>query len=140
MHSKGIVSPYLIEISINYMIALSISSGVLALTAALTGFALVALALWLAGLISPRSFNPQKGEAYECGIPTRGESMAQFKVGYYLYAILFLMFDVECVFLFPWAVRVRELGGQGLICIAVFFSILVLGLVYAWRKGALQWK
>jgi NADH-quinone oxidoreductase subunit A len=50
------------------------------------------------------------------------------------------MFDVECVFLFPWAVRVRELGGQGLICIAVFFSILVLGLVYAWRKGALQWK
>jgi NADH-quinone oxidoreductase subunit A len=122
------------------MIALSISSGVLALTAALTGFALVALALWLAGLISPRSCYPQKGEAYECGIPTRGESMAQFKVGYYLYAILFLMFDVECVFLFPWAVRVRELGGQGLICIAVFFSILVLGLVYAWRKGALQWK
>jgi len=66
--------------------------------------------------------------------------MAQFKVGYYLYAILLLMFDVECVFLFPWAVRVRELGAEGLVCIAVFFSILVLGLVYAWRKGALQWK
>jgi NADH-quinone oxidoreductase subunit A len=122
------------------MITLSISSGVIAITAALTGVALVALALWLAGLISPRSFNPQKGEAYECGIPTRGESMAQFKVGYYLYAILFLIFDVECVFLFPWAVRVRELGGQGLLCIAVFFIILVLGLAYAWRKGALQWK
>ncbi|GFI06667.1 NAD(P)H-quinone oxidoreductase subunit 3 [Muribaculaceae bacterium] len=122
------------------MITLSISNGVLAVTAALTGFALVALALWIAGLISPRSYNLQKGEAYECGIPTRGESMAQFKVGYYLYAILFLMFDVECVFLFPWAVRVRELGAEGLVCIAVFFSILVLGLVYAWRKGALQWK
>ncbi len=122
------------------MITLSISNGVLAVTAALTGFALVALALWIAGLISPRSYNLQKGEAYECGIPTRGESMAQFKVGYYLYAVLFLMFDVECVFLFPWAVRVRELGAEGLVCIAVFFSILVLGLVYAWRKGALQWK
>lgn len=125
------------------MISLSIfgiENTVLAITALLTGVALVGLALWLAGLISPRSFNAQKGEAYECGIPTRGESMAQFKVGYYLYAILFLMFDVECVFLFPWAVRVRELGAQGLISIAVFFGILVLGLVYAWRKGALEWK
>lgn len=122
------------------MITLSISNGVLAITAVATGIALVALALWLAGLIGPRSFNPQKGEAYECGIPTRGESMAQFKIGYYLYAILFLMFDVECVFLFPWAVQVRDLGAQGILCIAVFFAILVLGLVYAWRKGALQWK
>ncbi len=122
------------------MVALAIPSSTLAVTAALTGIGLVALALWLAGLISPRSFNPQKGEAYECGIPTRGESMAQFKVGYYLFAILFLMFDVETVFLFPWAVRVNELGSAGLISIAVFFGILVLGLVYAWRKGALEWK
>lgn len=122
------------------MITLSISNGVLAITAAVTGLALVAVALWLAGLLSPRSYNPQKGEPYECGIPTRGESMAQFKIGYYLYAILFLMFDVECVFLFPWAVNMRALGGAGVLCIAVFFTILVLGLVYAWRKGALQWK
>ena len=77
------------------------NNGLLAVTALLTGFALVALAMWIAGLISPRSFNPQKGEAYECGIPTRGESMSQFKVGYYLFAILFLMFDVETVFLYP---------------------------------------
>ena len=116
------------------------NNALLAVTAALTGFGLVALALWLARMISPRSFNPQKGEAYECGIPTRGESMSQFKVGYYLYAILFLMFDVETVFLFPWAVRMREMGADGLISIAVFFGILVLGLVYAWRKGALVWK
>ena len=120
------------------MLILGIQSSTLAITAALTGIGLVALALWLAGLISPSS--TQKGEAYECGIPTRGESMAQFKVGYYLFAILFLMFDVECVFLFPWAVRVKELGGAGLISIAIFFTILVLGLVYAWRKGALEWK
>lgn len=122
------------------MISLTILSSTLAVTAAVTGIALVALALWIAGLISPRSFNAQKGEPYECGIPTRGESMAQFKVGYYLFAILFLMFDVECVFLFPWAVKVKELGIGGLISIAFFFSILVLGLVYAWRKGALEWK
>lgn len=122
------------------MISLTILSSTLAVTAALTGLGLVALALWLAGLISPRSFNKSKGEAYECGIPTRGESMAQFKIGYYLFAILFLMFDVECVFLFPWATIVRSLGGAGLISIAVFFVILVLGLVYAWRKGALEWK
>lgn len=117
-----------------------IQNSTLAVVAALTGVALVALALVTAGLISPKSYNAQKGEAYECGIPTRGVSMAQFKVGYYLYAILFLMFDVETVFLYPWAVRMRELGVDGLISIAVFFGILVLGLVYAWRKGALEWK
>ena len=116
------------------------NSGVLAITALLTGVALVFLALWIAKMISPRSFNPQKGEAYECGIPTRGDSMAQFHIGYYLFAILFLMFDVETVFLFPWAVKMRELGVDGLLSIAVFFGVLVLGLVYAWRKGALEWK
>lgn len=116
------------------------NSGVLAITALLTGVALVFLALWITKMISPRSFNPQKGEAYECGIPTRGDSMAQFHIGYYLFAILFLMFDVETVFLFPWAVKMRELGVDGLLSIAVFFGVLVLGLVYAWRKGALEWK
>lgn len=115
-------------------------NALLAVVGALTGLSLVFLGLLVAKLISPRSFNPQKGEAYECGIPTRGESMSQFKVGYYLFAILFLMFDVETVFLFPWAVRMRELGVDGLLSIAVFFGILVLGLVYAWRKGALEWK
>ena len=79
----------------------------------LTAIALVAVALGIANAISPRSFNPQKGEAYECGIPTRGKSWMQFKVGYYLFAILFLMFDVETVFLFPWAAVVQDLGVYG---------------------------
>ena len=106
----------------------------------LTAIALVAVALGIANAISPRSFNPQKGEAYECGIPTRGKSWMQFKVGYYLFAILFLMFDVETVFLFPWAVVVQDLGVYGLVSILFFLIILVLGLAYAWRKGALEWK
>ena len=126
------------------MISLAIfgiqNNAMLAVVGLLTGVGLVALAMWLAGLISPRSFNVQKGEAYECGIPTRGESMSRFSVGYYLYAILFLMFDVETVFLFPWGVRVRELGVDGLLSIGVFFGVLVLGLIYAWRNGALEWK
>ena len=98
----------------------------------ITGLALVGAALLIAGLISPRSFNPQKGEAYECGIPSRGESWMQFKVGYYLFAILYLMFDVETVFLFPWAVILKDLGVAGLFNILFFMVILVLGLVYAW--------
>ena len=106
----------------------------------LTAIALVAVALGIANAISPRSFNPQKGEAYECGIPTRGKSWMQFKVGYYLFAILFLMFDVETVFLFPWAAVVQDLGVYGLAGILFFLIILVLGLAYAWRKGALEWK
>ncbi|MDO4180327.1 MAG: NADH-quinone oxidoreductase subunit A [Bacteroidales bacterium] len=106
----------------------------------LTAIALVAVALGIARAISPRSYNPQKGEAYECGIPTRGRSWMQFKVGYYLFAILFLMFDVETVFLFPWAVVVQDLGIYGLFSILFFLIVLVLGLAYAWKKGALEWK
>ena len=106
----------------------------------LTAIALVAVALGIARAVSPRSYNPQKGEAYECGIPTRGRSWMQFKVGYYLFAILVLMFDVETVFLFSWAVGVQELGVYGLVSILFFLVVLILGLAYAWRKGALEWK
>ncbi|MBQ5697214.1 MAG: NADH-quinone oxidoreductase subunit A [Muribaculaceae bacterium] len=119
---------------------LSIQSTTLMVTALLTGVALVAAALIIAALISPKSFSLQKGKAYECGIPTRGESMMQFKVGYYLFAILFLMFDVETVFLFPWAVVCKTLGTAGLISVGIFLAVLILGLAYAWRKGALEWK
>ena len=106
----------------------------------LTAIALVGIALGVARIVSPRSYNRQKGEAYECDIPTRGRSWMQFKAGYYLFAILFLMFDVEAVFLFPWAVTVQDAGIDGLINILFFMVILILGLAYAWRKGALEWK
>lgn len=117
-----------------------IQSTTLAVTAALTAVVLVVGALVIAWLVGPRSYTKKKGEPYECGIPTRGDSMAQFHVGYYLFAILFLMFDVETVFLFPWATICRALGNQALLAVGTFLVILVLGLAYAWKKGALRWK
>lgn len=116
-----------------------IGNGALSLTAVITGVALVFAALLIAKLISPRSYSVKKSEPYECGIPTRGESMIQFKAGYYIFAILFLLFDVEVVFLYPWSVVMSKLGPQGLLSIGIFMFILVLGLAYAWRKGALKW-
>lgn len=73
-------------------------------------------------------------------MPTRGEAWFQFHAGYYLYAILFLIFDIETVFLFPWAAVVGRIGMQGLLSIVFFIVVLILGLAYAWRKGALEWK
>ena len=110
------------------------------ITVLLTAVTLVVAAYVIAKLIGPRSYNPVKGEPFECGIPTRGSSWLPSHIGYYLFAILFLMFDVEAVFLFPWAVILREVGVEGLVTIIFFLFILVLGLVYAWRKGALEWK
>ena len=105
----------------------------------LTAIAFVGIVIALSNAIAPRSYNAQKMEPYECGIPTRGKSWMQFRVGYYLFAILFLMFEVETVFLFPWAVITRELGVAGLFSVLFFQIILILGLAYAWRKGALEW-
>lgn len=122
------------------MVLIGIQSTTLAVTAALTGVVLVAAALIIAWLIAPRSYTMKKGEPYECGMPTRGDNMAQFHVGYYLFAILFLMFDVETVFLFPWAAICKELAASALLAVGTFLVILVLGLAYVWKKGALEWK
>ena len=100
----------------------------------LTAIVLVVAAMTIAKLLAPRSFNPQKGEPYECGIPTRGQSWVQFKAGYYL------MFDIETVFLFPWAVVADQVGVYALVSVGFFLVVLILGLAYAWRKGALEWK
>ncbi len=117
-----------------------ISNGALSITAVVTGLELVFAALLIAKLISPRSYTVRKSEAYECGIPTRGASMLQFKAGYYIFAILFLLFDVEIVFLYPWSVVMKGMGPQGILCIGIFMFVLVMGLAYAWRKGALKWE
>jgi NADH-quinone oxidoreductase subunit A len=89
---------------------------------------------------APKSYNIQKEEPYESGIPTKGVTWLQFNVGYYLFAILFLVFDVETVFLFPWAVVMKEIGMVAFVEILIFFFILGLGLLYAWKKHALVWE
>jgi NADH-quinone oxidoreductase subunit A len=112
----------------------------LLITVILTAVVLVVGAYVIAKLIGPRSYNKLKGEPFECGIPTRGTSWLPVSIGYYLFAILFLMFDVETLFLYPWAVVVKEFGAMALVSIGFFLLVLVFGLAYAWRKGALEWK
>jgi NADH-quinone oxidoreductase subunit A len=106
----------------------------------LTGISLVGIALLFSTYVPPRSSNPEKFEPYECGIETVGESWLQYTVGYYLFAILFLVFDVETIFVFPWATVMNEMGMTGLVEILIFFTILALGLLYAWKKHALKWE
>lgn len=112
----------------------------LLVTVLLTAVTLVVGAFVIAKLIGPRSYNPVKGEPFECGIPTRGSSWMPLHAGYYLFAILFLIFDIETVFLYPWAVVVKQFGPLALVTIGFFMLVLVFGLAYAWRKGALEWK
>ena len=83
--------------------------------------------------------NLQKGQAYECGIPSAGTPWNQFNIGYYLYALIFLIFDVELVFMYPWAVVVKKMGLPALVEILVFLFILFMGFLYAHKKGALKW-
>jgi NADH-quinone oxidoreductase subunit A len=106
----------------------------------LVGASFVGLVLIFSGIVAPKSTNPQKFEPYECGIPTEGVTWLQFNVGYYLFAILFLVFDVETVLVFPWAVVMKETGLAAFIEIIIFFFILGLGLLYAWKKHALIWE
>lgn len=98
------------------------------------------IAILIAKIVTKATTNKQKGEPYECGIPTKGPSWVQFNVGYYLFALLFLIFDVELIFLFPWAVVVKEIGWIALVEISIFFFILFLGFLYAHKKGALTWR
>ena len=122
------------------LIILNMSVFYLFITVLITAAFLVVAAYVMAKLLGPRSYNAVKGEPFECGIPTHGTSWLPMNIGYYLFALLFLMFDVETVFLYPWAVVVKDLGVSGLFTIGFFMLVLVFGLAYAWRKGALEWK
>ena len=101
---------------------------------------LVGGAMLFSSFVPPTSYNPTKFEPYECGIETIGGSWLQYTVGYYLFAIIFLIFDVETVFVFPWAVVMKEVGIAAFVEIVIFFFILGLGLLYAWKKHALIWE
>ncbi len=96
-------------------------------------------AIAAAWILGPKKPNPIKQTTYECGIETVGDSWVQFKAQYYIFALVFLVFDVETVFLFPWAVRLGQLGLFAVLEGIVFILILIAGLVYTWRKGMLEW-
>jgi NADH-quinone oxidoreductase subunit A len=99
----------------------------------------VAVFLGAGALLRPRRPSAIKAEAFECGNPPSGPAWGRFSVKFYLTAILFIVFDVEVVFLYPWAVMFRPLGMFGFVEMAIFVFVLALGFVYVWRKGALEW-
>ena len=90
--------------------------------------------------IVPKKPNPIKASTYECGMETIGRSWIQFNFRYYFYALIFVALDVLVVFLYPWAVDLRQLGSSGLIAMLIFIFIILVGYIYAWRKKVLEWK
>jgi NADH-quinone oxidoreductase subunit A len=109
------------------------------LAVVIAGVGLVAVALLTARLMSPHRPLPEKLTTYECGIDPVGEGWSQSQIRYYVYAFLFVIFDVESVFIFPWATVFERLGYTAVVEMGVFIGILGAGLLYAWRKGVLEW-
>ena len=110
--------------------------GILVIIASL----LPVVGLGIARLIRPKKPNPIKQSTYECGIESIGDAWVQFRAQYYIYALVFVVFDIEAVFLLPWAVAYDQLPLYALLEAVLFILILVLALAYAWRKGALRWS
>jgi NADH-quinone oxidoreductase subunit A len=112
------------------------------LTVGIFGFAAVLMVgamLGMGRLLRPVNPSAEKAIAYESGVDPVGVGWSQSQIRYYIFALLFVMFDVEAVFIFPWAVRLEALGTFGLVEMIVFIGVLALGLLYAWRKGVLRW-
>jgi NADH-quinone oxidoreductase subunit A len=101
------------------------------------GFALAPLVL--VALIAPRKRSLAKSDVYECGVKTYGETWIRFRIQYYIFALLFVVFDIETVFLYPWAVSYAGLGTFALVEMLIFLALLTVGLAYAWAKGDLRW-
>jgi NADH-quinone oxidoreductase subunit A len=105
------------------------------------GTVLATALIWIAHRFAPTSKNPNKGLPYECGVlPLEDTVMPPYNVHYYLVAVLFVLFDLEAVFMYPWATTLRELGNLGLYEMFAFIAILLVGYVYAWKKGVLNWE
>jgi len=98
------------------------------------------LPLVIARLLAPRRPSESKNDIYECGMEAKGDAWVQFRVGYYIYALIYVIFAVEAVFLYPWAVAFAGLSGGAFVAMMIFILLLVEGLAYAWAKGALDWK
>ena len=106
----------------------------------LFGLGLGALMLAVGRFVSPSRPDPEKLSPYECGFEAFEDARMKFDVRYYLVAILFILFDLEIAFLFPWAVVLRDIGNFGFVAMLVFLAILVVGFIYEWKKGALEWE
>lgn len=106
------------------------------------GAAFTVVALSSSWLVSPKKPSPEKGETYECGVEPIGGPWVKFRAGYYVYALLYVIFDIETVFLYPWAVTFGRAGVGWFVFfeMVVFVTILLGGLIYAWKEGALQWR
>ena len=98
------------------------------------------LPIILAKFVAPKKPNPIKDATYECGVETKGDSWVQFKVQYYVYALIFVIFDIEVIFIYPWAVAFKQMGLFAFVEMAIFLAILAFGLIYAWKKNVLEWK
>jgi len=103
------------------------------------GLIFAVLAIGIGKIFGLSSTNLEKGQPYECGIETKGVTWVQFNVGYYLFSLVFLIFDVEIVFLYPWATVLKEIGMPAFIEILLFTLFLIMGLLYAYKKKALSW-
>jgi NADH-quinone oxidoreductase subunit A len=106
---------------------------------ALAALLLAGLLLGIAALLRPSRPTAEKVMAYESGVDPVGDGWSQSQVRYYVFALLFVIFDVEAVFIFPWATQLERYAGFGLVEMGIFVAVLLLGLVYAWRKGVLRW-
>ena len=91
-------------------------------------------------ILGPNRPDPAKNSPYECGFEAFGDARMKFDVRYYLVAILFILFDLEIAFLFPWAVSLQEVGVTGFVAVVIFLAVLVVGFAYEWKKGALDWE
>ncbi len=95
--------------------------------------------LALSRVFHPKHPTPAKLLTYECGLDTQGETWVQFKISYFMYALIFIAFDVETIFLYPWAVKFQSLGLFAIVEMFIFIAILLIGFWYAWKEGALEW-
>ena len=106
----------------------------------IVGLGLGVIMLSVGSLLAPNRPNPEKLSPYECGFEPFEDTRIQFDVRYYLVAILFILFDLEIAFLFPWAVVLQDIGFEGFVAMMIFLLILIVGFAYEWKKGALEWE
>jgi NADH-quinone oxidoreductase subunit A len=106
----------------------------------LVGLTVGVVLLTVGSVLSPNRPDPEKLSPYECGFEAFEDARMKFDVRYYLVAILFILFDLEIAFLFPWAVVLQEIGVFGFVAMMVFLAVLVIGFIYEWKKGALEWE